>query len=298
MSASFDDARRATATANGIDFTYLELGAGPLALCLHGFPDSPHSWRHLLPALADAGYRAVAPWMRGYAPTSVSSEGHYQVGALAADANALHDALGGDGEAVIIGHDWGAIATYPAVNHEPDRWSAMVAAAVPHPATAAGILFDYEQIKRSFYMFFFQHPLADAVVQMDDLAFIDGLWRDWSPGLDADDAAVAAGHVKDALRDPANLAAALGYYRAMLGGVGLDPRYDDIQAAGSSPVTVPALYVHGRDDGCLGVGFAEPSAEHLTHERSRVEILDGAGHFLQLDAPQRFNRLVLDFLSP
>ena len=283
--------------ANGLDFAYLEMGEGPLALCLHGFPDSPHGWKHLLPALADAGYHAVAPWMRGYAPTGVPADGCYQQGALATDANALHEALGGDGDAVLIGHDWGAIATYPAVNHEPDRWKAMVAASVPHPAVMAGMMFQYEQIKRSFYMFFFQHPLADAVVQMDDMSFIDGLWADWSPGLSADDSASALRALKDALADPANLAAALGYYRATLGGVGVDPKYDAIQNAGAGPVTIPALYVHGNDDGCIGADFAEPTAAHLTHERSRVEVLDGVGHFLQIEDPERFNRLVVDFLS-
>ena len=87
---------------NGIEFSYLESGPpeGPLALCLHGFPDSAHTWRHLLPALAEAGYHAVAPWMRGYAPTEVSADDVYQVGALAADASALHETLGGDGRAV------------------------------------------------------------------------------------------------------------------------------------------------------------------------------------------------------
>lgn len=283
--------------ANGLDFAYLEMGEGPLALCLHGFPDTPHGWKHLLPALADAGYRAVAPWMRGYAPTAVPADGHYQQGALAADANALHEVLGGDGDAVLIGHDWGATAVYPAVNHEPDRWRAMVAASVPHPAVAAGIMFDYEQIKRSFYMFFFQHPLAEAVVQMNDMGFIDGLWRDWSPGLSEADAAPALQALKESLADGANLSAALGYYRATIGGVGVDPAYDDIQNAGMGPVTIPALYLHGRDDGCLGVDFAEPTAAHLTHERSRVEIIDGVGHFLQLEDPERFNRAVLDFLS-
>jgi pimeloyl-ACP methyl ester carboxylesterase len=297
LQGSPDGARRGSVSANDVEFAYLEMGEGPLALCLHGFPDSPYGWRHLLPALADAGFRAVAPWMRGYAPTSIPEAGHYQQGALAADAIALHEALGGDGDAVLVGHDWGATAVYPAVNHEPDRWKAMVAAAVPHPAVAAGILFDYEQIKRSFYMFVFQHPLSDAIVQMGDLAFIDHLWRDWSPGLDSGEAAAAAAEVKESLRDPANLSAALGYYRATLGGVGLDPRYDDIQAAGARPVTIPALYVHGRDDGCLGVGFAEPTAAHLTHERSRVEILDGVGHFLQLEDPDTFNRLVVDFVT-
>lgn len=280
--------------ANGVEFHYLEVGQGPLALCLHGFPDSPYGWRHLLPALADAGFRAVAPWMRGYSPTQIPADACYQGGALATDANALHEALDGDGDAVLIGHDWGATAVYPAVNHAPDRWKSMVAASVPHPAAAGGIVFDYDQLKRSFYMFFFQHPLAEAVVGMDDLAFIDRLWDDWSPGHDG---AESISHVKDALRDPANLTAALGYYRATIGGVGVDPAYDDIQNAGGLPVTIPALYLHGRDDGCIGVDFAEACRPHLTHERSRVEVVDGVGHFLQLEDPVSFNRLVIDFIT-
>src|ERR1700677_5173897 len=119
--------------ANGLDFSYLEAGPdrGPLALCLHGFPDSAHTWRHLLPALADAGYHAVAPWMRGYAPTQIPVDGRYQTGALAADACALHDVLGGDADAVIIGHDWGAAAATGAAVHEPDRWRRMVTMALP-----------------------------------------------------------------------------------------------------------------------------------------------------------------------
>ena len=105
--------------ANGLLFGYLEAGpaGGPLALCLHGFPDSAWTWRHLLPELAGAGYRAVAPFMRGYAPTEVPEDGRYQTGALVADAVALHEALGGDGRAVLIGHDWGAMAAYGAAAH-------------------------------------------------------------------------------------------------------------------------------------------------------------------------------------
>lgn len=280
--------------ANDVDFAYLEMGDGPLALCLHGFPDTPHGWRHLLPALADAGFRAVAPWMRGYAPTSVPADGRYQQGMLASDANALHEAFGGDGDAVLIGHDWGASATYPAVNAAPHRWRAMVAAAVPPPATIAGGLFTYPQLKRSFYMFVFQHPLAEAIVAGDDFAFIDHLWDDWSPGFAHAD---ATAHVKDALRDPAHLSAALGYYRATIGGIGLDPTLDDIEKAGGLPVSVPALYLHGRNDGCIGVEIVEGAGDHLQHERSRVEIVDGVGHFLQLEDPETFNRLVVDFVT-
>ena len=120
-----------TVSANGVDFTYLECGSGPLALCLHGFPDSAHSWRHLLPALADAGYRAVAPFTRGYAPTSVPADGFFQTGALSADANALHATLGAGPDAVLIGHDWGAPSVYGAAASEPGRWAKVVGMAVP-----------------------------------------------------------------------------------------------------------------------------------------------------------------------
>ena len=126
-----------TVSANGLEFGYLEAGPadGPLALCLHGFPDTAHTWRHLLPRLADAGYHAVAPFLRGYAPTQVPASGAYDTGSLALDACALHEALGGRDDAVIIGHDWGALLTYPAAAHEPDRWSRVVTLAVPPPAS-------------------------------------------------------------------------------------------------------------------------------------------------------------------
>jgi pimeloyl-ACP methyl ester carboxylesterase len=280
-------------TANDVDFAYLEVGSGPLALCLHGFPDSAWTYRFLLPALAGAGFRAVAPFMRGYAPTAVPADGRYQTGVLGLDACALHEALGGGGDAVIIGHDWGAMATYTAANHEPERWRRVVAMAVP-PAGAVGAGFmQYRQLKKSWYMFFFQHGLSDVVVGMDDLAFIDGLWEDWSPGYDGGE---DVPHVKDALRDPANLAAALGYYRATLGGVGLDPALDAVQAAGSNPTTQPTLYLHGRTDGCMGVEIAEGAEPFLTSEGSRLEIVDGVGHFLHVEKPDEVNGLIVDFV--
>jgi pimeloyl-ACP methyl ester carboxylesterase len=280
-------------TANDVDFAYLEAGSGPLALCLHGFPDSAWTYRFLLPALAGAGFRAVAPFMRGYAPTAVPADGRYQTGVLGLDACALHEALGGGGDAVIIGHDWGAMATYTAANHEPERWRRVVAMAVP-PAGAVGAGFmQYRQLKKSWYMFFFQHGLSDVVVGMDDLAFIDGLWEDWSPGYDGSE---DVPHVKDALRDPANLAAALGYYRATLGGVGLDPALDAVQAAGSNPTPQPTLYLHGRTDGCMGVEIAEGAEPFLTSEGSRLEIVDGVGHFLHVEKPDEVNGLIVDFV--
>ncbi|MEO6987672.1 MAG: alpha/beta hydrolase [Aquihabitans sp.] len=285
-----------TIEANGLTFSYLAAGdEGPLALCLHGFPDSAWTWRHLLPMLADAGYRAVAPFLRGYAPTEVPADGLYQSGAVATDANALHEALGGDGDAVLIGHDWGALAAYGAAGHAPDRWHRLVTAAVPPPATVATSFLTYDQLQRSWYMFFFQSAFADAVVPMDDLVFIDRLWADWSPGFDASNELAA---VKDALRDPANLTAALGYYRATLGDGARSPAYDEVEAAGSSPLPMPVLYLHGRSDGCMGVDAIDDSAAaSLPHPASRIDLVDGVGHFLHLEDPDRINRSILDFLA-
>ena len=286
---------RTTVEANGLSFACLEVGEGPLALCLHGFPDAAPTWRHLLPELADGGYRAVAPFLRGYAPTSVPDDGAYQSGAVAADAIALHDALGGDGDAVLIGHDWGALAGYAAAGHAPERWKRVVVASVPPPPTVAQAFFSYDQLQRSWYMFFFQSPLADMAVAMDDLAFIDRLWADWSPGFDA---RAELPHVKDALRDPANLTAALGYYRATLGAGLHVPRYDEIEASAAAPLTQPALYLHGATDGCMGAELIDDSVlTHLAADGSQVEIVEGAGHFLHLERPDVVNRLIVDFVT-
>ena len=287
--------------AAGLTFGHLSAGdladhAKPLALCLHGFPDSAWTWRHLLPSLAAAGYRAVAPWMRGYAPTTVPSDGHYQSAVLALDACALHEAFGAGDDAVLIGHDWGALAGYGAVHHSGTPWRRLVAMAVPPPAGLAAAFFSYDQLRRSWYMFFFQHPLAEMAVPLGDLDFIDRLWADWSPGYDA---AEDLPGVKDSLRDPTNLAAAIGYYRATLGGVGLtdDPTVVALQSAANGAPPLPALYLHGATDGCMGADLAGLAGDALTHEGSRVEVVEGGGHFLHVERPDAVNALVLDFLA-
>ncbi|HEX3825205.1 MAG TPA: alpha/beta hydrolase [Mycobacteriales bacterium] len=274
--------RQTTVTANGLTFAALTCGEeGPLALCLHGFPDSPHTWDALLPELATAGFRAVAPWTRGYAPTEVPADGDYSGATLTADANALHEALDGDGDAVLVGHDWGAMTAYAAAASEPERWRRLVTIAVPPAEVAVNAFFHYRQLRRSFYVFLFQTPLAELVAGADDLRFIEQLWRDWSPTYDPTADLV---HVKAALRDTANLAAAIGYYRAMF-------------TAGftQTPPAQPTLYLHGTDDGAFGIEGVEGTAAALSAD-SRIEIIDGAGHFLHLERPAAVNRLILDWL--
>jgi pimeloyl-ACP methyl ester carboxylesterase len=281
--------------ANGVSFAYLEDGPadGPLALCLHGFPDTAHTWRHLLPVLAENGYHAVAPFMRGYAPTAVPADGRYQTGALSKDANALHEALGGGPDAVIIGHDWGALATYGAAGHQPDRWRRVVTAAVPPTASVAQAFFNYDQLRRSWYMFFFQSPLADMALPMENYAFVDRLWADWSPGYDG---AWDAARVKESIGTPQGTSAAIGYYRALLQPQLLDPALADEQAAAMSAPPQPTLYLHGDADGCFALESMVDPVQFLS-SGSEMAVIKGAGHFLQLEQPDTVNSLVVKFLA-
>ena len=296
MAASFA-VRARTVQANDLDFVLLEAGSGPLALCLHGFPDAAHTWRHLLPVLAGAGFRAAAPFMRGYAPTAVPADGAYQVGALAADAVALHDVLGGDGDAVLIGHDWGAEAAYAAAAYAPDRWRRLVTLAVP-PAALDPVLFsDYEQLKRFWYMFMFRDPagFAEAMAAGDGMSLLDKLWADWSPGYQPGE---HLAQVKDSLRQPANLAAAIGYYRAAgsLDTPDAGTRYAGEQHAASRQAPQPTLYLHGATDGCIRVDLAR-RAEPLLAPSSRMIVINDAGHFLHLEKPAEVNDLILAWVS-
>ncbi len=280
--------------AGGLSFGCLAQGPedGPLALCLHGFPDTAHTYRFLLPALAAAGFRAVAPFSRGYAPTSVPADGLYQTGALARDANALHEALGGDGGAVLVGHDWGAQAAHGAAGSAPDRWRRVATMAVPVGPALAGSFFGYDQIRRSFYMYFFQLPLADSVVAAGDLDFVARLWADWSPGYDA---TVDLASVRAALGTPENLAAALGYYRALFDPSRRSPDLAAEQEAAGGVPPQPTLYLHGDRDGCMGVEGAE-AARGVLSPGSEVVVVEGTGHFLHLERPGEVNARIVEFL--
>jgi pimeloyl-ACP methyl ester carboxylesterase len=164
----------------------------------------------------------------------------------------------------------------------------------PWNTFGTAFLTNQDQIQRSWYMFFFQHPLSDHIVSSNDMAFIDRLWSQWSPGYDG---TADARRVKDSLTDPAHLAAALGYYRATLGQGYRDPALAEAQTAIQTETpTQPVLYLHGKTDGCIGVELAH-DAKSRKPDNAEVVVVEGAGHFLQLEQPDVVNRLIVDWVT-
>lgn len=292
-----DDFKTGSVKANGIQFHYIETGSGPLALCVHGFPDSPWTYRYLLPKLAEAGYRAVSAFNRGYAPTGIPADGDYCTKTLASDVTALHDALGGGSDAVLIAHDWGAVAAYGALSSAPQRWRRAVICNVPPLAVFGQVAFTYPQIKRSFYFWFFQMAVSEGVVAANELAFIDGLWADWSPGYAA---AYDLARVKECLGKPENLRAAMGYYRSLFNAqrFGLPDAMAEQAAVWGQPLTHPILYLHGTNDGCIAL---TPELVHsvptFCGPGSEAEMISGVGHFMQVEKAAEVIARILRYLA-
>ena len=284
---------RGRVKANGIDFHYLEAGHGPLALCLHGFPDNAHTYDRLLPALATAGFHAVAPFMRGYAPTSPAPDGRYQSVLLAQDAVALIDALGG-GRAFVVGHDWGASAAYGAAALAPERVTRLVTIGAAHPASFRGALArSYERHKGIWHAYFFQMPFAEQVVAADDFAYLEQWWRDASPEFDP--APVIEG-IKATFREPGVVSAALGYYRHTLHPANRDPALAALHERMSAPTPVPTLSLHGTRDR-PGRLEAFEGMDDLFPQGLEKVIVPGTGHFVHVERPDEVNPRIVAFFQ-
>lgn len=282
-----------TVHANGLDFAYLEQGQGPLVLLLHGFPDTAHTWSHQMTALADAGYRVLAPFLRGYHPTSIPADGYYDKATLASDVAALIDALGGGEPAYLVGQDWGAIVAYAVLAAFPHKVRRAVVMAVPHPAVVARSMLNPRHVHRSFHWWFFQlADLPERALLDKDMAFIDYLWSYWTAPGHEDKAHID--DIKTTLRRPGVLTATLGYYRAMLEGSRADPALTDIRQRMNGPITVPTLALCGSED--LRAELMTDQAAHFSGEY-RYEEIAGAGHFLHREKPSEVTRWVLEWLQ-
>ncbi|WP_375484944.1 alpha/beta fold hydrolase [uncultured Jatrophihabitans sp.] len=257
---------------------------GPPVLLLHGFPDSARLWRHQVPALAGAGYRVIAPDLRGYGESSRPTEvGAYRMRTLIGDVTGLLDDLGVE-RAALVSHDWGAGLAWATAMFAPDRVSSLTALSVGHPSTRAHA--GWRQAELSWYMLWFLLPgVAESVLPQDDWSFLRRWgWRDPSDGTDA--------HRQiDDLARPGALTAALNWYRA-----NIDPKTFGMTPTDTLPhVTCPTMGVWSSADPFLTEEQMSESSRFVDGPW-RYERVDGVDHWLPVRAPGVITELLLDFL--
>jgi len=242
----------------------------PLVVCVHGFPDDASTWDGLAEVLVSAGYQVAAMNLRGYVPSPQA--GPLGLDDLVADLLAVIDALSPRAPVHLVGHDYGAQLAYPTLARAPHRFRRAVLLSGAHPAfVQRNARRSLRQLWMSRYIVFFQlGRRADRRVAADDFAYVDRLWRRWSPAFHFP--AEHREHMKNTLR--ASMPGPVAMYRA--GGFSVP----------AEPIPVPTLYITGTDDGCALPLLAEGQNALFTHEY-RNETWQGVGHFPHLEQPQR-----------
>lgn len=286
-----------TQRINGLDLAYLGEGeTGPLALLLHGFPETPHTFRRLAPRLAAAGYRVVAPFMRSFAPSEVPSDGDMTLPRLVEDANAWHEAMDGDGDAVIVGHDWGGFTTWGAALAAPERWSKVVVLDVPPLEYYARKGADPALIQKNNHFYFFQMALADHVVPVDDFAYLDALWEHWIGSGSGELIVPDREAGKKALSSPQRVTAALDLYRQNFPAATFGTPAWEMGAVLDGLPTQPTLYLHGGEDPVMDADSILDLRGRLP-EGSDAVLLPGVGHFPLAEAPDEVVPRIAEFLT-
>ena len=275
--------------ANGIDFELAETGSGDrLALCLHGFPELNFSWRYQMPLLAARGWRVWAPNLRGYGASSrPDGVRAYGLDHLLDDVAALIDASGAR-EVMIVAHDWGAIIAWAFAIRKQRPIRQLVIMNVPHPMVAVREIRRWEQLKRSWYVFFFQLPwLPEWAFGRNHAAAIRKAFVGMAVDKTRFPPAVLDIYASAAQR-PGALRAMINFYRALL-------RYPRVVDLGDGRVDVPVLMVWGEEDSALGIGCTrgtEAWVDDLTLKR-----LPGVSHWVQQEAPEAVNALLAEWLD-
>jgi pimeloyl-ACP methyl ester carboxylesterase len=268
--------------ANGVRFAYLEQGSGPLVMFMHGFPDNAWSYRKQLQVFADAGYHAVSPFLRGYAPTEIPADGIFDPIALGKDLEALIAALSDDGQAYVVGMDWGGTSTLQALATAPSAIKAAVVMNTAHPITFSSIRRDPEAVRSLFHFYFFQLPGADSAVNIEGLPFVDYLWKLWSPTFENDEHLRS---IKETLSSPGTMTAALKYYGGLFNSGGRLPMNE---------MHTPTLTIYGSNDPTARYSVKEESLFKGPHKRI---VLPDVGHFPHLEREDEVTCLIMDWFK-
>lgn len=275
--------------ANGQRFELAECGSGDrLALCLHGFPELNFSWRHQMPLLAARGWRVWAPNLRGYGasskPDGVDS---YRIDRLLEDVAALID-LSGAREVMLVAHDWGAIIAWMFAIRQVRPLERLVIMNVPHPKCAEREIRHWHQLRRSWYIFFFQIPgLPERLLAANGAEAVKKAFLSSAANKERFPADVLQLYADAALR-PGALTAMLNYYRALL-------RSPDMRDVGDGMVHVPTLMIWGEEDVALHIRCTDGTDQWVP--ALELHRLPGISHWVQQDAPEQVNDILADWLD-
>jgi pimeloyl-ACP methyl ester carboxylesterase len=262
---------------------YLEAGDGPLVVLLHGFPEFSYGWRQQIAPLVQAGFRVVAPDLRGYNLSS-KPEGfrEYTAAKLAADIRGLIRELGAE-SAKVVGHDWGGSVAWTLAMNHPEVVDRLVILNAAHPRKLNEGLRHPRQLLRSWYFFFFQFPgLPEHHARARGWRFFKRFLRDARPPYTEDELE----RYSEAWSQPGAATAMLDYYRAAV----------RLGSGEIRPISAPTLVIWGQRDRYLGRQLAEPHHEDVPN-LDRVERLPSASHWVHHDEAARVSGLLADFLG-
>ena len=262
-----------------VGLSYLDEGDGPTIMALHGFPDTWRTWDRASAVLIRAGFRVVRMALRGYAPSGIPADRRYDVDALAHDVLSLINHLSLE-RVVILGHDWGASTAYELARRAPERIGAIVAMAVPPPATAVGGW--RERIARPHNLYLAAGSLSDWWLRRNDFAEIRRLYRLWSPSWEGNEEHVDT--VIDDLRSRERSRASVDFYRR-----------SHVMSSPMEPPSMPSLLIYGSDEPKVRRDGFEAARDGLAAP-SRVTRIEGVGHWPHLEAPNAVLGEILTFL--
>jgi pimeloyl-ACP methyl ester carboxylesterase len=276
-----------------LKFAYIEQGTGPTVILLHGFPDHALTWSHQIDALSAQGYRVIAPYLKGYPPTTVDPDGFYDKATLVHEVAQFAQAVCPHETCHLVGQDWGAIIGYGLLAAYPELFQRAVLMAVPHPEKVGQSILDAKHIHRSFHWWFFQlKDLPEKALLQNDMAFIDYLWAYWTVEGFQDEAHIRS--IKQMLSQPGVLTATLAYYRAMFDQDKSNPAHADLRTQMARPIGVPTLALCGAED--LRAELMLDQSQYFTGEYD-FQLIDKAGHFLHREQPQAVTDQILAWLA-
>ena len=276
------------------NLNYFFKGEGKPLYLIHGFPDCAENFEEQINFFSENGFKVIAPSLPGYHEDDQELD-TYQTLRVAEVLIDFIESLSGKEKIYLYGHDWGAPIAYGIAHLRPDLVERFSAASVPHGVSVqTAFLTDGDQQRMSWYMFFFQLPLADISVPLNDYEFIHRLWREWSPDLK--DYKKYSDKVVSVLTKSNVLEKALAYYRSTFQeSLQLERINNKSIELLSSKIQPPCIYFHGKNDGCIDYKLSNGMEDFF--EKLEIKILDDCGHFLHLEKQDIFNKELLDFFT-